>query len=278
MGCVFWTCCVFEPALTQPQALLRLWHPKSKVPVGFLTLWVEIHPTSESRRLPPVTSVKLRMVEPEEYEVRVIVWKTKDVLGQIDGGGIIDMFIECCLGKSDKQSTDTHFRSEDGEASFNWRMKFDVTLPARGEGVGFLYLQCWDLDMLVNELLCESIFDLSVHLEEAVVKYQTTRMPYNCFITPPTKAEKKRRAEKLKQKAKLDKEKAKQAAAAAKAKGGDPKKEEDQAAAEPLLAGEEKKEEEIVDVEAPEAKEGDAPPAPEGDAPAPAEGEAKRAR
>ena len=41
---------------------------------------------------------------------------------------IIDMFIECCLGKSDKQSTDTHFRSEDGEASFNWRMKFDVTL------------------------------------------------------------------------------------------------------------------------------------------------------
>ena len=48
---------------------------------------------------------------------------------------------QATLGESDKQSTDTHFRAENGIGSFNWRMKFDVTLPARGEGVGYLYLQ-----------------------------------------------------------------------------------------------------------------------------------------
>ena len=38
------------------------------------------------------------------------------------------MFIECCLGKSDKQSTDTHYYSS-GDAEFNWRMIWPGVLP-----------------------------------------------------------------------------------------------------------------------------------------------------
>ena len=148
-----------------------------------------------------------------EAEVRLIIWKARDVVAMDTLEDMNDLYVRCWIEGTEPQDTDIHWRAKKGKGSFNWRMKFDVTLPARGEGVGFLYLQCWDLDMLVNELLCESIFDLSVHLEEAVVKYQTTRMPYNCFITPPTKAEKKRRAEKLKQKAKLDKEESDRASA-----------------------------------------------------------------
>ena len=72
---------------------------------------------------------------------------------------------------------------------------------ARGEGAGFLYVQAWDLDVIVNEMLVESIFDLTPHLEQAVAHYAQTRTSYQCFVTPPTKEQLARADAKKKAKA-----------------------------------------------------------------------------
>jgi hypothetical protein len=54
-------------------------------------------------------------------------------------------------------------------------MKFDIELPARGEGVGYLYVQAWDLDLIINEMLIESMYDITPHLDQAVVHYNAYR-------------------------------------------------------------------------------------------------------
>jgi hypothetical protein len=48
--------------------------------------------------------------------------------------------------------------------SFNWRMKFPVSLPLRREGLGKLHVQAWDFDVLVNDMVAEGAIDLQKHL------------------------------------------------------------------------------------------------------------------
>lgn len=42
-----------------------------------------------------------------------------------------------------RQRTDTHLRSKKGKGSFNWRMKFPVTLPMKSPRFS---IQIWDMD------------------------------------------------------------------------------------------------------------------------------------
>ena len=51
------------------------------------------------------------------------------------------MFVRASLAGGAFAETDTHLRAEHGAANFNWRMLFDVTLPATGEGAGLLTVQ-----------------------------------------------------------------------------------------------------------------------------------------
>ena len=115
-----------------------LWHPACGTPVGYLSLWVDIHPVREAKRLPPVDAVSLRAITAETYEVRLVLWKTRDVQPQEDDPtGLIDLFLEASLGPGKKQSTDTHWFST-GDAEFNWRMIWPIFLP---EKVPRLFIQ-----------------------------------------------------------------------------------------------------------------------------------------
>eukprot|EP01065_Artemidia_motanka_P005345 TRINITY_DN12593_c0_g1_i3.p1 TRINITY_DN12593_c0_g1~~TRINITY_DN12593_c0_g1_i3.p1 ORF type:complete len:2851 (+),score=868.86 TRINITY_DN12593_c0_g1_i3:102-8654(+) len=75
-------------------------------------------------------AVKIGLPPPEDYELRVIVWKCtnvplteKDITGQASS----DIYVKARLkGSSGEQSTDTHNRSTDGNGEFNWRMKFPL--------------------------------------------------------------------------------------------------------------------------------------------------------
>ena len=46
-----------------------------------------------------------------------------------------DMFFRLWLSTLPPKETDTHYRCATGSGSFNWRFKFDVTLPVEGEGL-----------------------------------------------------------------------------------------------------------------------------------------------
>lgn len=65
----------------------------------------------------------------KDYEVRVVVWDTKDIVAQ-DIEGTSDVFITCFFDNKVQKETDCHYRCSDGKASFNYRLLFDVKAPA----------------------------------------------------------------------------------------------------------------------------------------------------
>jgi hypothetical protein len=58
--------------------------------------------------------------------------------------GTSDVFIKAYMDDKDKKETDTHFRCNNGKASFNYRLLYNVKAPAKH----YLFtLQTWDRDL-----------------------------------------------------------------------------------------------------------------------------------
>jgi hypothetical protein len=68
--------------------------------------------------------------DPVEFEVQVIVWKSVEVLS-MDEGNMNDLYGRLFMEGGEGQETDTHWRCYGGKGSWNWRLKFDVTLPIK---------------------------------------------------------------------------------------------------------------------------------------------------
>lgn len=136
------------------------------------------------------------------FEVRVVIWKTKDVPAMDELEGMSDLFVRCWLeggeissneSKSaigsvvsgiggilsrinplastiNYQETDTHWRCKRGKASFNWRLKFDVELGHNTKAMKFpyLHLQLWDRDILKwNDCAGEGVINLGKYYKKA---------------------------------------------------------------------------------------------------------------
>jgi len=84
---------------------------------------VEIHDVdSPEAALPPINIDS----EPvQEFEVRLVIWKTRDI-EMMDVEGTSDVFVRAFFDAEDDHSTDTHWRCQSGEASFNYRLIFPV--------------------------------------------------------------------------------------------------------------------------------------------------------
>ncbi|KAK2963825.1 putative Dysferlin protein [Blattamonas nauphoetae] len=67
--------------------------------------------------------------------------------------------------QKERQETDVHWRSTNGEGNFNWRMVFRVQLPIR---VPRLKLQIWDKDILTpNDSIAEAVLNLNGVMKKA---------------------------------------------------------------------------------------------------------------
>ena len=64
----------------------------------------------------------------KDYEVRVVVWDTEDVK-VMDVEDVSDVFVKCHIDDKEKRQTDCHYRCQEGKASFNYRLLFDVKAP-----------------------------------------------------------------------------------------------------------------------------------------------------
>ena len=126
----------------------------SRVARGQLHMWVEIRPEREVQREAPV---ELSAPEPQEFEVRIICWKTKEVPFECG-----DYYAEFELGASDrKRSTDIHWRCRSGRASWNWRIKMPITLPLASPEMGRLSVLLWDKDVVKwNDVVGQTQLDL----------------------------------------------------------------------------------------------------------------------
>ncbi|XP_051932224.1 fer-1-like protein 4 [Hippocampus zosterae] len=150
-------------------------HDKPGLPQGYLHMWVDMFPTDVPA--PPPVDIKPRL--PIQYELRVTIWNTDDVvlddINPFTGAPSSDIYVKGWIRglEGDKQETDVHFNSLTGEGNFNWRFvfRFDY-LPTEKEVVfkrkesffsleesefrqpAVLTLQIWDYDrILANDFL-----------------------------------------------------------------------------------------------------------------------------
>ena len=150
--------------LKMPVETRSLWCDQSSVSQGKLKMWMEM--------LTPIEAKKYRMtdIEPppmESYELRVIVWECKNCENKDTITDMNDLYITGELEtivaeEEDLQQTDLHFRSQDGCGSFNWRMKFPISLPKqRLAEYPRLKLQIWDKDLFSpNDFIAEGVIEL----------------------------------------------------------------------------------------------------------------------
>ncbi|XP_022792926.1 myoferlin-like isoform X1 [Stylophora pistillata] len=115
---------------------------------GKVQMWVDIFPKDDGNCKPPVV---IDQRKPVKNELRVIVWNTTDVLLEeesITGEKMSDIYVKAWIDvQNEKQKTDVHYRSLDGDGNFNWRMVFPFDyLPIEKKLVVKKKEHFWSLD------------------------------------------------------------------------------------------------------------------------------------
>ncbi|XP_071827267.1 myoferlin-like isoform X3 [Apostichopus japonicus] len=93
---------------------------------GRIEMWVDIFPLHLGS---PGPMVDISPRVPKKFELRCVIWNTKDVIldeMSITGERMSDIYVKGWLaGLDEKQETDVHYRSLNGTGNFNWRFVFE---------------------------------------------------------------------------------------------------------------------------------------------------------
>lgn len=120
-------------------------------------MWMEINPTKvEPDKQPRVWDISDK--PPQEYMMRVSIFGT-DEIKMMDDEGTSDVFIRCFFdSKKDALETDTHYRNQDGRASFNYRLMYKIHHPCQKTK---FTVQAYDRDFFKsNDIIGSAEIDL----------------------------------------------------------------------------------------------------------------------
>jgi len=160
-----WFCKTWRDMKLKPAEWRTLKNPTSSVSQGKLLLWVDIFSTAEAR-VNPIWDI--RPPPPDPYEARIIVWNCKDVVNKDTITDMNDLYVTGVLDLPEcgRQKTDVHLRAKKGKGSFNWRMKWQFTLPTKV--TPRFVVQLWDMDIFsANDAICEGVLNLKQLLRYA---------------------------------------------------------------------------------------------------------------
>eukprot|EP00752_Nemacystus_decipiens_P012043 g10677.t1 len=172
---------------TKPLETRTLLVPTSLAPQGQLRCWLDIMSTEDARAFPPDD---VSLPPNLDFEVRVVFWKCKDVVSMDTVTDQNDLFVRSWVEGCDSQETDTHWFAKKGKGSFNWRMKFKVSLGPRTRAWKFPYLtvQLWDRDLFkYNDHIAEGQLDLGPYFIKAYKTRDTVKLFHK--IDPKIKEE-----------------------------------------------------------------------------------------
>lgn len=131
-------------------------------------MWVDILTEEESRLNPPVADFKAPL-DNEEYEIRLIVWETRDI--PLMTNGKVNQYVKASFLYDDPKEapvvkkTDFHNASKDGKGMFNWRMKFAVSLPAEFPRI---LVQVFDAGFTSDTCQSETV----INVKQAITLYR----------------------------------------------------------------------------------------------------------
>jgi hypothetical protein len=121
-------------------------------------MWVEVFPAKDSKAHP--LSI-IKAPSKEEYEIRLIIWGTRDV--KLVNGESVDIFVKVIFDPfgwakdTIETQTDVHYNSQDGRGEFNWRMKFAIELPCEFPRIK---IQVYGNGLINNEIIGENTINL----------------------------------------------------------------------------------------------------------------------